>query len=265
MTALQNLSAREQSDRALFDRIAAQYCRKDLLPANRQARKLRLEQTLAQVSFGPDSSLLEVGCGAGFAAEYLRGCFGHYHGFDYSSELIRLACELHAQPNVSFECASIESFAPPEKYDVVLMIGVLHHLDDPGAALSRIRQFAKPGAWVVANEPQQGNWLISSGRSLRKRVDRHYSDDQIEIGREAIHSMFVNAGLDHVSTRCQGVFSTPFAEVPLPFQSIIKPIANTACAVDRWLEARVLQKDSRWAWNVIAAGRLPDPPISVRA
>ena len=36
-------TSRSRRDRELFDTIAVQYCRKDLLPASRMARRLRLE------------------------------------------------------------------------------------------------------------------------------------------------------------------------------------------------------------------------------
>ncbi len=65
------LTGRESRDQALFERVAADYHRKDLLPAHRRARRHRLMQTLRSVELPADCSILEVGCGAGFAADYL--------------------------------------------------------------------------------------------------------------------------------------------------------------------------------------------------
>jgi len=58
----------EAYDRELFNDSAEVYCRKDLLPASRCARKLKLMETVRLVPLPAMGRVLEVGCGAGFAA-----------------------------------------------------------------------------------------------------------------------------------------------------------------------------------------------------
>jgi SAM-dependent methyltransferase len=82
-------STREVKDRELFDRISGGYWLKDLLPAHRSARQCRLEQTIMSIPVSSNITILEVGCGAGFSAEYLRGKYHEYCGIDYSDELIK--------------------------------------------------------------------------------------------------------------------------------------------------------------------------------
>ncbi len=102
----------EVRDRELFDRIAVRYCRKDLLPASRLARKYRLHQTLRVVRVSPDITVLEVGCGAGFAVRYLEGQIKSYYGVDYSEKLIGYARANNAGSEAEFVAETIKDFGP---------------------------------------------------------------------------------------------------------------------------------------------------------
>ena len=80
---LRSASAHEERDRQFFDGIAKAYCRKDLLPASRAARRQRLEQTLKPLPLSSTCRLLEVGCGDGEGdlGHGLAGLFdGEIHG-----------------------------------------------------------------------------------------------------------------------------------------------------------------------------------------
>lgn len=66
--------------------IADSYVAKDLTPYCRMARSLRLTRSLRHVP-RPIDQLLEVGCGAGFSAEYLAGDYGRYVGVDYTAAM----------------------------------------------------------------------------------------------------------------------------------------------------------------------------------
>ena len=87
------LNKRESNDKKLFDDIAVNYVKKDLTTYCRVARKLRLVQSLKGIK-QPIKKILEVGCGAGFSVEYLKGKFINYTGVDYSENLIKYALEM---------------------------------------------------------------------------------------------------------------------------------------------------------------------------
>lgn len=247
----------KERDRAHFDRIAERYARKDLHPAARRARRHRLLQTVRAAGLGPGGRLLEVGCGAGFAAEYLRGHYRQYVGIDYSDELIAYARGTQRAPNASFEVADAAHFASAEPFDAVLMIGVVHHFDDIPKTLASVRDLVRPGGLVVANEPQPGNPVISLARALRKRIDAGYSADQRELDAEELRSEFVRAGLEDVRIVPQGLLSTPFAEVPLRPAALSAPLARAACAFDARVERALAAHLDRVAWNLVAVGRRP--------
>jgi len=250
-------ASREQRDQQLFDRIAGQYCAKDLYPACVRARRLRLTQTLAAVRLPAEPRMLEVGCGAGFSAAYLAGRFSSYTGIDYSAELIRHAESRHHVAGASFITADLHTFNPPQPYDVIFLIGVLHHMPERLAATQRMVSMLKPGGYLAANEPQAANPLIGLLRRLRARMDGNYSEEQEELRASELRKLFQDAGLVDVQVRPQGILSTPFAEVKLPPAWLALVASSCACATDRLLEAMIRPLLRPLAWNLIVTGRRP--------
>ena len=247
----------ERRDRELFDKIAAAYCRKDSARSSSIARQHRLMQTLKAVPEGESGNLLEVGCGAGYAARYLAGRFESYTGVDYSAELIRLADQENAGPNVEFITANVKEFKPSKYPDIIFAIGVLHHLDDLEEAVVGIVNMLRPGGWLVANEPSPANPLVNLARKARKKIDSAYSDEQVELSEQQLRTVFRNAGLESINVAPQGILSTPFAEVILPPQWLTAPISRLACALDAGFERTLCGIAKRLSWNVIVAGQKP--------
>jgi len=244
-----------QRDRELFNSIAGQYCRKDLLPAQRVARQCRLGQTLRGIVSGSDIAVLEVGCGAGFAVEYLRGSYLQYVGVDHSDALIELARKYHSGEGIRFENADIMTFETDGRFDVILMIGVLHHFEEICGAMKRMVKLLKPGGWLVANEPQPGNPIIRIARWIRKQVDSGYSAEQRELSADELRRLFGECGLHDVRLSPQGLFSTPFAEVAMPAQWLVTPLSRFACTADRLIERSLGPLLYPLSWNLVAAGR----------
>ncbi len=253
-------SGRRERDRELFDREAAGLCRKDLVPASRRARRLRLEQTLRTVPLGSRSRVIELGCGAGFAAAYLGGRYGRYVGVDHSAVLITEARARHVDSNVTFVAGSLEEFVTDERFDVAFMIGVLHHLERPAETLAGIARLVVPGGYVAVNEPQSANPLIGLARRLRQRLDRSYSDEQAPLGKARLRALFDSAGLQEVRVVPQGLFSTPFAEVPIRPDFIAAPLCGLACLADRALEAFLGATARPLSWNLVVTARTPGRP-----
>lgn len=247
-----------ETDKELFDRIAESYGAKDLHPASRIARRQRLLQSLGCAHLASDADLLEVGCGAGFAADYLQGCFRSFLGLDYSDKLIECARQRNGGEHVQFLAIDLAQFRPAERFDAIFMIGVLHHMDDPATAVRQMADWLHPGGWLIANEPLRGNPVISWARRMRKATDDHYSTEQKELTATELRGWMRSAGFQRVETRFQGVFSTPFAEVMLQPAWLMSPLAAAACWVDRAAEKYCQGALSRLAWNVIVAARKGD-------
>lgn len=248
-------SRRESRDRALFDGIAEQYARKDLHPASSVARRQRLLRTLAAAPLPAKPALLEAGCGAGFSARYLDGWFGSFVGIDYAEGLVASARRHNAVPNARFVAGNIKELDLDQSFDAVVMIGVLHHLDDVDAAMAQLVGTLRPGGWLLANEPQPGNPLVRLARSARKRMDGGYSDEQDQLSADQLKTIYQRAGLLDVAVVPQGLISTPFAEVPMGPAWLTRPITRACCAFDTVSERALGRLLGRVSWNLIARGR----------
>ena len=206
----------------------------------------------------PDWSYLEVGCGAGFSAEYLDGQYGQYCGVDYSDKLITFAKQQHSSPKIDFEVANIKDYKPKHLFDVVFAIGLLHHLDDVEEGLSQMFDLLKPNGWLIANEPQPANPAISFARNIRKRIDPNYSADQKELSGDELREAYENVGLQSIQVIPQGLLSTPFAEVALNPQWLLYPMSSCACLADKFLERATGKALAPLTWNLIVAGQKPN-------
>lgn len=87
----------------------------------------------------PGLTVLDIGCGPGYVIADFRKPI--YHGFDISAQYINWAKEKY--PDGHFYCQEFDQSALERlpKADVVLMMGLIHHLDD--AASLALLQLAK--------------------------------------------------------------------------------------------------------------------------
>jgi SAM-dependent methyltransferase len=93
--------------------------------------------------------ILEIGCGPGTIVPYLP--VTEYVGFDASPEYIEQA--RNRFPGAKFVCERVSQFTLAERdyFDIVLALGILHHLEDQEALqLFKIAHAAlKPGGKLV--------------------------------------------------------------------------------------------------------------------
>ena len=127
-------------------------------------------------------SVLDIGCGPAEILSYLPDV--EYHGFDISSEYINQARDSFGDRGVFYdkELDEDDIDAMPE-FDVVLMIGVLHHLDDEVAKniLSLARRALKDGGRLLTIDPvfapgqnPIARYLVSKDRGQNVRVEEEY-------------------------------------------------------------------------------------------
>jgi 2-polyprenyl-3-methyl-5-hydroxy-6-metoxy-1,4-benzoquinol methylase len=248
-------TAKATRDRELFNAIALKYAAKDMYKPSQSARALRVMQTLNTVTVDDHTHVMEVGCGAGFAAEYLYGHYANYTGIDYSKELINLAQQRNQHENVKFHTSDFFDFSSESVYDVVFMIGVLHHMSDLCAALRKSIALLKPGGFLVVNEPQSANRIFQTLRHIRSKMDNSYSTEQEQFDATELQALFRESGLLNVLCSPQGFFSTPFAEVMICPQVLTNWLGKAACQLDRLLEKNLSGLMKKIAWNIIVSGQ----------
>ena len=112
----------------------------------------------------PGDRILEIGCDPGTILPFLPAT--EYVGFDASPDYIKQARKRF--PRAKFVCERVSQFTLPERnyFDIVLALGILHHLQDQEALqLFRIAHDAlKPGGRLVTLD---GVWTADQSRAAR--------------------------------------------------------------------------------------------------
>jgi cyclopropane fatty-acyl-phospholipid synthase-like methyltransferase len=125
--------------------------------------------------------ILEIGCGPGTIARYLPQAA--YVGFDVSSKYIEMARKRFPQAEFVCERVSQFSLAKQQSFDVVLAIGIVHHLDDQEARqLFQIAYDAlKSGGKLVtldgvftSDQSAAARWLLARDRGEYVRNEGEY-------------------------------------------------------------------------------------------
>jgi len=133
----------------------------------------------------PGCRILEIGCGTARLLSYLPNSIAEYTGFDMNPLYIESAKERwKRRANCRFFCQKVEDAVTlkPGHYDIVLAVGIVHHLNDNEAAyLFNIAYHALKlnGALItydnvyIENQNWFAKWLISRdrGRSVRTIED----------------------------------------------------------------------------------------------
>ncbi|MCA9579449.1 MAG: class I SAM-dependent methyltransferase [Myxococcales bacterium] len=140
---------------AFWDRLAEKYARQPVANPGAFERKIAITRAL----MGPDSVVLDAGCGTGSLALRLASAGAEVHGLDISSEMIRIArgkaqAAGDAAVNVTFHEGVLDDTfdaLAPGSLDGVCAYSILHLLQDPGDALARMHRLLAPGGFLVAS------------------------------------------------------------------------------------------------------------------
>lgn len=98
-------------------------------------------------------SVLEIGCGAGWASNSMALHYGaQVTAVDFTAAALDRARNVSAHIGVESKTQFIESdlfaFETDQVFDLVVSIGVLHHTHDCRAAFARAVSFVKPGGYL---------------------------------------------------------------------------------------------------------------------
>lgn len=147
--------------------------------------------SIAAARVGPGMVVVDVGIGTGFLAEAALDAGARVIGIDISDAMLDQARSKFA--NRPFEARRADGDRLPlEKgeADAVLANMVLHHAEDPAAAIREWAQALKPGGTLVITDADTHTheWL---------RTEQH--DRWLGFARGDIASWFLDAGLEEVT------------------------------------------------------------------
>ncbi|MBP7125722.1 methyltransferase domain-containing protein [Myxococcota bacterium] len=107
---------------------------------------------------GPASEVLDVGCATGGMMRFLAGQ-GRFMGLDRSEEAAAIARQRTGCPVLVGDATAMPF--PDGRFDGVMAMDVLEHVEDDRAALREIRRVLRPGGPFLASVPCHP-WLFST-------------------------------------------------------------------------------------------------------
>jgi len=116
----------------------------------------------AIIPFGPDTRVLDIGCGIGGPARYLAATFGcRVTGIDLTADFIdaaRLLTEkMGLQDLVDFECADATKLPFDDRaFDVVWGQNVTMNIEDRTGFFAEVHRVLRPGGVMTLTELAQG-------------------------------------------------------------------------------------------------------------
>lgn len=106
-------------------------------------------------------SVLEVGCGTGLFASSVAKKGANVLGIDFSKKGIEIAKKKYQMSNLQFLHQDVKNIKG--KYDVIVSIGTLEHMDDPLKTLKLMKKHLKPKGKIIITSP---NWSNPRGYML---------------------------------------------------------------------------------------------------
>jgi SAM-dependent methyltransferase len=150
---------------ALFDEDAASggYLYTDLRRYSTRVSAARMTEGILAATEVRGRSVLDLGCGDGaYSLEIARAGARRVLGLDAAPRAVQLARErakAAGLPQLEFAVADICALALGERFDVVVMRGVLHHLPDPAGA---VKAAARSATRMVILEPNGCNPVLKA-------------------------------------------------------------------------------------------------------
>ncbi|NJL55602.1 glycosyltransferase [bacterium] len=136
--------ALKQEIRDRFDRLAPKRERWQ----QRASYYYRQQQNYYRFLIPEGARVLELGCGLGDLLAALNPKRGV--GVDFSTEMIRLASQRHAQqPNLEFITADLEIIELNETFDFIILCDVIGHLIDVESTFKQLKPLCTPNTRVI--------------------------------------------------------------------------------------------------------------------
>ena len=119
-----------------FNPIRLDYIKKSII---KKLKKVSTDNSLKKIK------ILDIGCGGGLLCEPLSKLGAQVVGIDASEKNIIIA-KIHAKKNnlrINYYCASPENFISKEKFDVVLNMEIIEHVQNVNLFLKESSKFLK--------------------------------------------------------------------------------------------------------------------------
>lgn len=139
-------------------------------------------------SDGAPASILDVGCGAGVFFDALEP-FGRVEGIESDPAAVAESGGWRSRIHVG---ELDDTFAPGHRFDLILLLDVLEHMERPEHVLRRAAGLLNPDGRILATVPAF-DWLWTSHDELNHHLKRYTASE--------MRAMMTRAGLAALETR----------------------------------------------------------------
>ena len=176
-----------------------------------------------QPPLGRKLDVLEAMCGFAEGKNIIEKGLGRrvsYTGFDYSQNVVtRLKL---TSPELNVECADVTKYRSANSYDIVILLGGLHHVPDHASnVVVNLSSLLRRGGQFINLEPTNGNPVARMVRdSIYKRNSLFDSETERAFDIDTLFSYFRDAGLSLSSVMYPGLLSYILYYNPDAFPSL---------------------------------------------
>lgn len=211
-----------EQQRKHFDSVADEYCLK-----RNTKNHLFLKKLLWQFFFKDKKGLKKNGlqvlepmsgyCEGKDILQDNLGCYIVYEGFDYSKAMVEKA--LQDDPLLNVYLMDITKFRPKKKYDLIILIGGLHHVPKyTQEVVSTLAEALTDEGFFISFEPTHNNCLFKKVRDLIYKKNELF-DEQTEQAFELaeLNKLFLSNNFEIVDQIYPGLLSYIFYYNPDAF------------------------------------------------
>lgn len=191
--------AADSSEREIWERYQKLYASGHLSLSKNYSDKYPLLDYLLQ-DFVRQRTVLDFGCGPGRLTLMLARYAREVHGVDYVDEgvdLARFLARAAGFPNVRFFRGDLEWVtAQGRSYEVIVLAGVLEHIEQPLAQLGALTRLLEPGGLICIQSPSFANFRGDVYNTLRVLIGLPMSlTDLWQVTPKSLEEAAPNLGL----------------------------------------------------------------------
>lgn len=152
----------------MYEKIVGKHIRYEILYRYETVRKLIKRYKKGNLK------ILDIGSGHGFLPFFAEKSWFIY-GIDFDQERVRRANQFKHK-NAFFTVGDAENFHIDRRFDVILALDVIEHLDYPEKCIKLAsRHLKKDGIFIVSNPNRHSFWtLFFDNRFIRLENHKHY-------------------------------------------------------------------------------------------
>lgn len=166
--------------------------------------KIRYDYVQKQIK--PNSTVLDVGCGSGVLSYLLskKGC--KVTGVDIDKNRVNFCKKRY--PNIKFLQQDILKLDLKDKFDYVLCLDTLEHLNNPEIAVKNLKKHMKPNSKLIIGVPTRIYLTLEPVFNFIKKLKSpNEGFDNTETHRYVKNSVFTKNGLKIIKNKvlCLGI------------------------------------------------------------